>query len=401
MTLFRLVWRSLRQHALSSCVTATGVALAGGLMMAVWSLREQAQIAFTQMTGGVDAVLGARGAKLQLVLNSLFHLDESAGNMPWAEYEAIKKHPQVQAAVPIGVGDSYRGFRVVGTLPSYFTELEPAPGQRYRVRAPGRLFDPLAREAVVGSYVAERLNLKRGDSFRPSHGVLEDGTTHEEDYLVVGILESANTPADRVIWIPLEGIQTMSGHDARAATDVSAVLLRFRSGSTAGFALERQINKEGTKLTLAWPLGRILVQLFDKVAWLDRVLALVAWLVALVASAAILASLHNAMNERRRELGILRTLGARRRTVFALVTAEGAAVAAFGAVGAYFVYGAILTAAGTILRHQVGVVLNTWSWNGVLLWAPAALVLLGALAGAIPAIKAYRLEVAEALAPDS
>lgn len=401
MTLFRLVWRSLRQHALSSCVTATGVALAGGLMMAVWGLREQAQVAFTQMTGGVDAVLGARGAKLQLVLNSLFHLDESAGNLSWADYEAVRKHPQVQAAVPIGVGDSYRGFRVVGTLPSYFTDLEPSPGQRYRVRAPGRLFDPLAREAVVGSYVAERLNLKRGDSFHPSHGVLEDGTAHNEDYLVVGILEPANTPADRVIWIPLEGIQNMSGHDARNATDVSAVLLRFRSGAAAGFAMDRQINKEGTRLTLAWPLGRILVQLFDKVAWLDRVLALVAWLVAMVASAAILASLHNAMNERRRELGILRTLGARRRTVFALVTAEGATVAALGALGSYVVYGAILTAAGAILRHQVGVVLNTWAWNNVLLWAPGALVLLGALAGAIPAVKAYRLEVAEALAPDS
>lgn len=403
MTILRLVRKSLRQHALSTTVTALGVALAGGLLMSVWVVREQAESAFTGMTGGVDAVLGARGSKLQLVLNAVFHLDESPGNLAWADFEEIQRDPNVAVAVPLAGGDNYRGYRVVGTLPELFTRLETAPGKRLAVRTPGRLFDVTAREAVVGSFVADRLGLKRGDTIHPYHGLaFDEQQAHAEDYVVVGILAPSNTPADRVIWIPLEGIQKMSRHDPRAATDVSAVLVKFQAGSPLiGKALDTRYNREGSRLTFAWPIARIVAQLFDKIAWFDRVLGLVAYLVAVVAAGSILASIYNSMNERRREIAILRALGARRRTLFGAVVVEAAGIAALGMVAAFGVHAAVCSLVTAILREQTGVVLAAFAWHPVLLTAPAGMVGLGALAGLLPAWKAYRTDVAENLVPHS
>lgn len=403
MTLPRLVSRSLRQHALSTTVTAAATALAGGLLMTVWVVKDQAQSAFTGMTGGADAVLGARGSKLQLVLNAVFHLDESPGNVAWEDVEAIRRAPGVEVAVPLASGDNYRGYRVVGTLPEYFTGLEFAPGRHFQVRPPGRLFDPTAREAVVGSFVAQRLGLKRGDLFHPYHGLnYDDQHQHDEDYVVVGILEPSNTPADRVIWIPLEGLQTLSGHDPRAASEVSAVLVRFAGGSPLlARQLEQQYNRAEGRLTLAWPIARTVAQLFDRIAWFDRVLTLVASLVAAIAAGSILASIYNSMNERRREIAILRALGARRRTVFSAVVLEAAAIAALGMVAAFAVFALLTALVAARLREQTGVVLPLGAWHPILIVAPLGMILLGALAGVVPAWKAYRTDVADNLTPHS
>ena len=128
MTLWLLVRRSLRQHLLSTIVTALAIALAGGLLMSVWAVKRQAHDTFTGQTGGWDAVLGARGSKLQLVLNAVFHLEASPGNVPWADYLDIGSNRAVSLAVPLAVGDNYRGYRLVGTTTNYFTQSEYAPG---------------------------------------------------------------------------------------------------------------------------------------------------------------------------------------------------------------------------------------------------------------------------------
>src|SRR6202050_5183350 len=126
------------------------------------------------------------------------------------------------------------------------------------------------------------------------------------------MLTPANTRAERVIWIPLEGIQKMTGHDPKAATDVSAVLVKLKAGSAmAGFQMDMMYNKQGNRLTFAWPIGAVMATLFDKISWFDRVLTLVAWLVALVAAGSILASIYNSMNERRRDLALIRAPGQR------------------------------------------------------------------------------------------
>src|SRR5436190_19247032 len=133
MTLPLIIYRSLRQHALSTVVTAASIALACGLLMCVWMVKTQSQSAFTQTTTGFDAVLGARGSKLQLVLNAIFHLEESTGNIQWSDFLELQQNPNVEHAVPIAMGDNIRGYRVVGTLSDLFGT-EYALGKRHSVK---------------------------------------------------------------------------------------------------------------------------------------------------------------------------------------------------------------------------------------------------------------------------
>lgn len=399
MTLGRIVFKSLRQHALSTSITSVSIALACGLLMAVWAVKEQAQQTFTQIDGGFDAVLGARSSKLQLVLNAVFHLEASPANISWEDYLNLRTNGVVQLAVPIAMGDNYRGHRVVGTLPELFTQSEYAPGKRYLVKKGGRLFDPTLREAVVGSFAARKLQLKPGDKFHPYHGLdYDEGEAHAETYVVVGVLEPSNTPVDRVLWIPLAGVQHMSGHATETATDVSAVLIKLHS-PLAGRALELFYNRQGHRLTFAWPIGATMAELLNKIGWFDRVLALVAALVAFVAAGSVLASIYNSMNERRRQIAILRALGARRTTIATSVVLEAVAIAVMGATLGFAVYVVIMSATASIIRAQTGVVLEPFAFAPVFVWAPLGLVGLSILAGMVPALKAYRTEVAENLAP--
>jgi putative ABC transport system permease protein len=200
----------------------------------------------------------------------------------------------------------------------------------------------------------------------------------------------------------LEGIQKMKGHDPKAATDVSAVLVKLKDGGGgAGFRMDLMYNKQGNRLTFAWPIGTIIAQLFDKIGWFDKVLALVAYLVALVATMSILASIYNSMNERRREIAILRALGARRRAIMGAIVLEAAAISTLGMAVGFAIYLVIMTGAASVIRAQTGIVLDPLQFNAVMLWAPAALISLGALAGIVPAIKAYRTDVASHLVPTS
>ncbi|MEI6463667.1 MAG: FtsX-like permease family protein [Verrucomicrobiota bacterium] len=401
MTLPLIIYRSLRQHALSTLITAGSIALACGLLMCVWMVKTQSQTAFTQTTTGFDAVLGARGSKLQLVLNAIFHLEASPGNLSAADFESVKRMPMIKTAIPIAVGDNLRGYRLVGTVPELFTGVEYAPGKKFALRSGGKIFSPEAKEAVAGSFAAERLGLKVGDKFRPFHGLAFDPSNeHADDFVITGILEPSNTPVDRVIWIPLRGLQTMSGHDAKLATDVSAVLLQLRA-PTAGFMLDTMINKQGNKMTFAYPLGAIIAELFGKISWFDQVLTLVAYLVALVAAASVLTSIYNSMSARRRDLAILRALGARRRTIFGAVLAEAACIGVLGAAAGFVVYFGLFAGVASLVRAQTGVVLNLTAVHPVLWLCPLAMTLLCALGGIVPALKAYRTPVAETLAPVS
>jgi putative ABC transport system permease protein len=395
--LLRIVRKSLRQHALSTSITSLSIALACGLLLSIWVIKEQAHSTFTQIDAGFDAVLGARSSKLQLVLNAIFHLEASPANIEWNDYLAIKKNPAVALAVPIGMGDNYRGYRVVGTLPEMFTHTEYAPGKKYIVRKPGRVFDPGLREAIVGSFAARQLGLTRGSLFHPYHGLsFDEKEQHAEEYVVVGILEPSNTPADRVIWIPLEGVQKMSGHSEQAAAQVSAVLVKLRS-PMAGRTLELQYNREGTRLTFAWPIGATISELLNKVGWFQNILGWVAILVALVATGSVMASIYNSMNERRRQIAIMRALGARRTTVFFTILLEAVAITIIGIAIGFAFYFVIVGIAGQIIRRETGVVLDPFAWNAVMLWAPVGLAALGALAGIIPAWKAYQTDVANHL----
>jgi putative ABC transport system permease protein len=400
--ILNLIYRSMRQHLLSTVVTVGSIALASGLLLTVWVVKTQTSAVFAGTNSGFDAVLGARGSRLQLVLNAIFHLEASPGNITAADYEMIRRHPAVKAAIPLAVGDNFRGWRIVGTVEQLFTDIAYAPGRHYAVAPGGRLFRLGKLEAVAGSYAAAQLGWTTGTTFRPYHGIAFDpnGEQHEEVYTVVGVLEPTNTPADRVIWIPLEGVQTMKGHNPLAATELSAVLIQLRA-PTAGLMLNNQLNAAGGRLTFAYPIGTIVAELFNKVAWLDQVLTLIAWLVAVVAAGSVLVSIYNSMSARQRDLAILRALGARRRTVFGAVVGEAAVIGLLGSAAGFAVFVVLGGAVASIIRGQTGVVLEPLRWNPVFGWGPAVFTGLCVLGGIVPALKAYRVPVAETIAPVS
>jgi len=288
--------------------------------------------------------------------------------------------------------------------------------QGLRVAPGGRTFDDTRREALVGSVVAAATGLAPGHSFHPGHGLAASDRDHDDEFVVAGVLEATNSPIDRVVWIPIESVFRMSGHVLRGTgrnfrpeegqpipdehREVSAVLIKL-TDPQAGLALDQAINRQGTRATFAWPIGRSMADLFEKVGWVNRVLELVAYLVVVVAAGTILAGLYNTMNERRREFAILRALGARRGTVFTAIVAEATAIAGVGALLGYLVYAAILGLAFVVVRTQTGVVLDVVKASPVLWWTPVGMLAVGALAGVIPAIKAYRTDVATGLVPPS
>jgi putative ABC transport system permease protein len=415
MNLMSLVRRSLRQHALSSFITIVSVALAAGLTMSVFAINAQTYDAFTGGKVGFDAVLGARGSQLQLVLNTVFHLETSPGNIPWSLYKEISENPRVTLAIPYAVGDNYQGYRIVGTTQEMFTKFTYREGQGFVLKSGGRVFDESKKEAILGNYVAEKLGMTVGSTFTPYHGLqFSEREKHADEYTVVAIMEATNGPSDRVVWIPIEGIYRMSGHVLRGGgkpmratpgeviaeehLEVSAVMLKL-SNPQAGFILNQQINQTGKVATLAWPIARVMAELFDRIGWVSRILTMVAYLIVVVAAGSILASIYNTMNERRREFAILRALGARRSTVFSAIVLEASTITTLGALLGFLVYGGILAAAFVIVRAQTGVVLDAFRFDHALWMTPVGMILLGALAGLVPAFKAYRTDVASNLTP--
>jgi putative ABC transport system permease protein len=177
-------------------------------------------------------------------------------------------------------------------------------------------------------------------------------------------------------------------------------MLKFGSPQ-AGFLLDQQINRQGNVATLAWPIGRVMAELFEQIGWVSRILGMVAYLVVVVAAGSILASIYNTMSERRREFAILRALGARRMTVFSAIVLEAVSITSLGVLVGYIVYGAIFTTAMVIVRQTTGVVLDAFTPDHSLWLAPLAMVILGGFAGLLPALKAYRTDVASNLVAHS
>lgn len=410
--LLTIVLRSMRQHALSTCVTVLSAALASGLVMSVFTVADQSKRAFTGGDIGYDAVLGAKGSELQLVLNTVFHLETSPGNIPWSLYQTVKQDPRVKYAIPYALGDNLFGYRIVGTTEELHTVFEYQEGRKYELAA-GEWFDPNRMEAVFGSVAAAELGMTVGRTFQPYHGLdyVPGLSPHVEEYLVTGVMAPTNTPADRVIWIPIEGIFRMGGHKLAGGTqevtadmattpdewkEVSAVMLKYKSPA-AGLFMKDEVRR-GTVATLAWPIADVMAKFFAKMGWVTKVLTLIAYMVVVVAGFALLAAIYNTMNERRKEIAVLRALGARRGTIFAVVVAEAGAIALLGSLVGYAFYFGVLSVAASIIRAQTGVVLDLAAVHPALYWTPPAMLVVGALAGLLPAVKAYSTDVAGTLA---
>ncbi|HEV3340580.1 MAG TPA: ABC transporter permease, partial [Pirellulales bacterium] len=219
MSLWKIAWRSIEQRALASFLTGVSMALGVALVVTVLVVHSVVDRFFRQSSQGYDMIVGAtKGGKLQLVLNTVYHLSQPVENLPYSVYKEFLKdggHPGkyaslVDVAVPVCLGDSYEQFRVVGTTPAMFEVWEPY--QKYEFAA-GRNFEQENFfEGVIGSVVASKLGLKVGDPFQPSHGIEAEGGHKHDAFTVVGILKPTGTPNDRALFINMEGFYLLRGH---------------------------------------------------------------------------------------------------------------------------------------------------------------------------------------------
>jgi putative ABC transport system permease protein len=432
MNLFNIVGKNMRQRALATSLTALSVALGVALTVATLIIRQGMQSRFEQGTLGYEMVVGAKGSPLQLVLNTVYHLDLSPGNIPWSLFEQLRNDKRVKLAVPFAVGDNYKGFRIIGTTDALFQEFEFEPNRKFRF-AEGQCFrfseqalkhafeeaadrakgiehehhdSDAVFEAVLGAEVAHETGLRLGHTFVASHGLSEspEEKLHaEEAWKVVGILTPTHTANDRAIFINLDSFYHIKGHEIREKTAadvgmISSIVLKLRS-PIHGLTLHREIN-DGGVATAAFPASEIRA-LFRIVGNIDRILLAQAILIVVVAGVAIAVSIYNSMSERRREIAILRALGARRRTIFAIVVLEAVAICLIGAVAGVLGGHLIITAANVFLQQVSGFSVTAFRFAATELMVLAGCVILGALCGFGPAARAYRTDVAENLAPTS
>lgn len=409
MHLGTLVWRNLSRRRLSTALTVCSVALGVAVIVAVLAVQAQGAEAFRRSAFGCDLVVGGKGSALQLVLNSLFHLDRSAGNLAWERYRELAAHRGVAWAVPIAVGDSYRGFRVVGTTERFFLDFRPRPDRSFEIEGRPFRFDPArfekvmsggpaegSFEAVIGAIAARRAGLGLGATFRISHGVEGEGEEHGETWTVVGVLRPTGTPHDRAIFIDLTSFYATAGHEARP--EISAALVKAKSEGTA-FQLEHDLNRRSDVVAAA--PGRVVGELLELVGTVDLLLLIVAGLVVVVAAGSILVSLYASMAERRRSIAILRALGAPRAAIFRLLVLESVTLCLWGGAGGIVLGHVLAAAAGRVLAAWAGVQMGAFAFLPEELAVLGGTVVLGAGAGVLPAWTAYRLEVTDGLSPTS
>lgn len=405
--LLLLIRRGLRQHALGSALAALLVALATGGVLTAWTVRDAARDAFSLAAGPFDAVLGARGSPLQIVMSSLLHLEPATGRVPMAELATLRAHPAVAHAAPFAIGDNYRGWRLAGVQEDFFTAVKWPAGAAPALRPGGRWLRDDSHDVVAGAFAAERLGLRTGDTIHPEHGLDHHEETaedhaHEEAFHVVGVLEPTGTPLDRVLWVPLHAMQHMEGHDPAAADSASAILIQLKpEAGAAVFQLARSINREGGPLTLAWPVAALVAGLFDRLVWVDQVLGLGAMAAMAMTALCVVVALQSSLAARRRDWAILRAIGAKRSTLLAAVAGEALAIGAAGVALGFVVYAALGALIAWQVRLRTGVVLDLPAASPVLAWAALAMLGLCLVSGLGPAWAAYRTPVAKNLAPRS
>jgi len=416
MSFWWIVLKSLWRHRLSTGLAVVSIALGAAMLEAVVSLREQTHRSFTQEGLGVDAVLGPKGSPLQIALNALYHLEEMPGKVPWTYYRKVLASEVVESGIPFATGHSYAGFRVNAIDERFFTEFEYLPGRHFSFapdeggqgcRFQGR------DEAVAGAEVAKALDIRLGGSFNPTCGVNPGDPVHRNDTLrFVGILAPTGTPHDRAIYIPLRTFYTLEGHGQEVQAmaqdeehrEISGAYLRIRR--IRGGALHPGIQdlkyniSQSTQAQLVIP-NEVLPRLFGIIGWVDRVLLGIAVLVTVLAMLFLFVALVSALRERRRDLALLRCLGATRRTVFGLVLCESLFIAGAGAVLGLGLGHAIIAVGCGLIRVETGLRFSPLYVSSADVGLLPAMLLLGVVAGLVPAVQAYRLGVLRNLAPVS
>lgn len=459
MNLASVSLRNLRVRSLSGCLTTASIALGTGLLAALWMLLAQTELKYQANVKGYGVVVGPKeGSGLDLVLSTVFNFTELApptGLVPLSVYRelhdgALRKKFAVRYAIPQCRGDSFRGFPVIGTTDEMFTKFARgksagAHGERadqpleFAVGGPfafshaellafadhmaeergaqsGSSADhdheiPAAwRRAVVGAAVARKLDLAVGHRITPVHGVADEITAHvhaEAECEVVGVLADTGTPLDRSIFIPIGAFLSMAKHDAIRATQqaaadnvgLSAIVVDTLRPTQFGQRLRYEFQtRSDAQAVVPWFEVTRLLKIVGDAADLLRV---VSYLVLVVAAITIFVSLYNTMNERRREIAIMRSLGARRAQIVAVILMEAMLVSLAGAVlGIALCHAAALVFAEKVVQ-TTGVALAWQSFSLAEAWLIVGVTVLGGLAGILPAIKGSLTPIADHLGPIS
>jgi putative ABC transport system permease protein len=398
-----LSWRYLWSRPLAAGLNLLLMTLGLGSMTFVLLASHQLDRAFERDLAGIDVVVGAKGSPMQLILAGVFHIDVPPGNIPLAEVKALAKHPQVAQLIPLSLGDSFRGFRIVGTTPAYIAHYQALLSQGTLWGAP--------MQAVLGAQVAASTGMKIGNTFTGAHGLASGreggGDAHgHTPYDVAGVLAPCSCVLDRLILTATESVwkvheATHSGDVAledhaalEAGREVTVALIRYKT-PLAAVTFPRYVNGS-TSMQAAAPAVEI-TRLLGMVGVGTRVLQGFGAVLLLTAGLSVFIALWSAVRERRADLAMLRMLGAPPWKVGALLLCEALWLALIASVLGLLAGHGLTAVASGFLQADKSVVVNGWQWVPGEIWVPLAAAGVAALAALLPAVSAYRVDVAPLL----
>ena len=413
--MLRLTLLSLGNRRGAAALTVLAIAFSVALFLGVEKVRSGARASFADTVSGTDLIVGARGGSVNLLLYSVFRIGNATANMSWESYGDIAAHADVAWSVPLSLGDSHRGFRVLGTSRDYFARYRFRGGRGLEFAA-GAPFDDLF-DAVLGADVAARLGYAAGDAIVVAHGLGAASFVDHADkpFRVSGILAKTGTPVDRTVHVSLEAIEAIhvdwrggapapgaaiSAEQARAMDlspkAITAAMVGVKS-KIATFRVKRWIDEYPEEALLAILPGVALQELWDLLGTAETALGAVSAMVVVTALLGMTVMILSSLNERRREMAILRSVGARPRAIAAMLMTEAALLSAAGvAVGAALLYAALIAARAWI-DARYGLYLPVSPPHIREWYMLAAVAAGGTLVGAIPAARAWRMSLADGM----
>ncbi|CAM3665153.1 ABC transporter permease [Parendozoicomonas haliclonae] len=416
MSLLSLALKSLKNRKATVLLTILSIAISTALLLGVERVRVEARNSFTSTVSGTDLIVGARSSSLNLLLYSVFHIGNATNNITWETYQDLANNRAVAWTIPIALGDSHKGYRVVGTNEDMFRHFKYADTTPLSFNA-GEPFNDLY-DAVIGSEVAAALGYEVNDKITLSHGMETQSLQEHKDkpFVVSGVLKPTGTPMDRVIMISLEGIEalhidwangappvgpfTISADKARAMglepTSVTAYFVGLKS-RIAAFRYQRTVNEYPQEALTAILPGVALGELWQLVGSAEKALLAVSFMVVVAGLMGMLTTIMTSLRERRREMAILRAVGARPAHIFILLIMEALIYAIAGtALGFALLYG-LLFMIQPLLQSQWGLYIAITTPGTFEATLAAAIIGCATLLGAIPAWRAYRNSLSDGL----
>lgn len=416
VSLWKIAWRSIQQRALASTLTAVSMGLAVALVVAVLVVYGVVYRSFYRGGEGYDLIVGAKGSHpLQLVLNSAYYLGDPVGTIPYSYFRQLAERRlepkvRIEAAVPICMGHSYKGYRVVGTTPDMFDKLKYLGNKEYEFAEGSNFSREKLFDAVAGWEAARDSGLKLGSKFQAIHGVADrGGQPHEQEFEVVGILAPTGTPNDRALFVNMEGFYRIHAHEhgqGKAAQahsphehedeskEVTAILVCVAPGQAE--VLARTINKvsDAQAVVPSYEIAKLFENVIGNV---QKTLLIMAVLIVVVTGLGMMVSIYNSMSDRRREIAVMRALGASRVTVMIVILLESILLSCGGGVLGLLTGHGLVGVLSPMIAEQTGVTVGMLQFQTVELLLIPGLIVLAALVGYLPAVAAYRTDVARSL----